>query len=176
MLCEMCGKDVETTSRVRLERTVLGLCPDCAKFGTPVDPPPPAPAEEGSPVMSRSHSGGAVVTATRPEGRPRRLEERDLYQEIGELELAPDWGRKVRIARETLGWNPEELGEEAQREEISGLEDRVRDHASPGRARPEARAFAQGPASGIPRDDGSELSRRSIPRERARDRVPSTVR
>jgi putative transcription factor len=109
MLCEMCGKDVETTSRVRLERTVLGLCPDCAKFGTPVDPPPPAP-EEDSPAPSRSHAGGAVVTATRPAGRPRRLEERDLYQEIGELELAPDWGRKVRIARETLGWNPEELG------------------------------------------------------------------
>jgi len=105
----MCGKDVETTSRVRLERAVLGLCPDCSKFGTPVDPPPPAPEEESSRVPSRSHSGGAVVTATRPAGRPRRLEERDLYQEIGELELAPDWGRKVRIARETLGWNPEEL-------------------------------------------------------------------
>ena len=51
-----------------------------------------------------------MVTATRPAGRPRRLEERDLYQEIGELELAPDWGHRVRLAREALGWNPEELG------------------------------------------------------------------
>ena len=40
----------------------------------------------------------------------RRSEERDLFKELPELELAPDWGRKVRIARETLGWNPEELG------------------------------------------------------------------
>ncbi len=110
MLCEMCGKDVESTSRVRLERTVLAVCPDCARFGTLVDPPP-APAVAPAPPTSGSRSrGGAVVTATRPSGRPRRLEERDLYQEIGELELAPDWGHKVRVAREALGWNPEELG------------------------------------------------------------------
>jgi|GEM_PF-4116127 len=49
MLCEMCGNDVETTTRVRVEGTVLGLCPNCAKFGTVVDPPPaPASPERGS--------------------------------------------------------------------------------------------------------------------------------
>jgi len=42
MLCEMCGNDVETTSRVRVEGTVLRLCAGCSKFGTIVDPPPPA--------------------------------------------------------------------------------------------------------------------------------------
>jgi putative transcription factor len=38
------------------------------------------------------------------------MEERDLYQEIGELELAPDWGQRVRRAREQLTWTPEVLG------------------------------------------------------------------
>jgi len=110
MLCEMCGNEVESTSRVRLERAVLSLCADCARFGTPLDPPPPPVADPDTlPAPPRSH-GGTVVTATRPAGRTRRLEERDLYQEIGELELASDWGQKVRVAREALGWNPEELG------------------------------------------------------------------
>ncbi len=110
MLCEMCGREVAVTSRVRLERTVLSLCPECARFGTPIDPPPsPSGEAEPSPGPAR-RPATPVVSATRPAGRPRRLEERDLYQEIGELELAPDWGRKVRVAREALGWNPEELG------------------------------------------------------------------
>jgi len=105
MLCEMCGNEVESTSRIRIERSVLQLCPSCAKFGTPVDPPP-APAE-APPTPSRRTPAGA---SSRPVPRGRRLEERDLYTEIGELELAPDWGHRVRKAREALTWTPEELG------------------------------------------------------------------
>jgi putative transcription factor len=110
MLCEMCGKEVASTSRVRLERTVLALCPECARFGTPIDPPP-SPVGEVVPGPGPARGRASpVVTATRPAGRTRRLEERDLYQEIGELELAADWGHKVRVAREALAWTPEELG------------------------------------------------------------------
>jgi putative transcription factor len=106
MLCEMCGKEVEATSRVRVERSVLQLCPDCAKYGEAVDPPPPPAAMA---VPSPSLGRRPVAGATRAAGGPRRLEERDLYREIGELELAPDWGRRVRVAREGLAWTPEEL-------------------------------------------------------------------
>ena len=105
MLCEMCGKDVATTSRVRIEHSVLSLCPDCARFGTPVDPPPAAAvlATAGKPLARPS--GGARLG-----GGPRRMEERDLYQEIGEMELAPDWAKRIRLAREALHWTPEDLG------------------------------------------------------------------
>ena len=105
MLCEMCGSEVASTSRVRIEQSVLQLCPACAKFGTVLDPPPAAAPPTGSGAPRRGST-----PATRAAAGPRRLEERDLYQEIGELELASDWGRKVRVAREALGWNPEELG------------------------------------------------------------------
>jgi putative transcription factor len=104
MLCEMCGNEVEATSRVRIERSVLQLCADCEKFGERVDPPV-APAAAVAPPVGRR----PLVAATRSSTGPRRLEERDLYREIGELELAPDWGRRVRVAREALTWNPEEL-------------------------------------------------------------------
>jgi putative transcription factor len=105
MLCEMCGKDVPSTSRIRLERTVLNLCPDCARFGRPVDP---VPAAVAPPLRaSRPPVGGG---ASRSGSSGRRLEERDLYQDIGEMELAPDWFRRVRVAREARTWTPEDLG------------------------------------------------------------------
>ncbi|MGA8709753.1 MAG: multiprotein-bridging factor 1 family protein [Thermoplasmata archaeon] len=92
------------TSRVRLERSVLALCPDCARFGTPVDPVP-SPTPVAASVI-RFRPGMAV---TSPSGPRRRLEERDLYQEIGEMELAPDWNKRIRAAREAHLWTPEDL-------------------------------------------------------------------
>jgi putative transcription factor len=104
MLCEMCGKDVELTTRVKVEGTVLAVCPACEKFGERLDPVPTAPTYSGrAPVAP-----GTPATRTGASGR--RMEERDLYTEIGELELAPDWFKRVRTAREALGWTPEDLG------------------------------------------------------------------
>jgi putative transcription factor len=106
MLCEMCGKEVPLTSRVRLEHSVLSLCPECTRFGTLVDPVP-APSATTSSDGAHFRPGMGV---TRPSGPRRRLEERDLYQEIGEMELAPDWNKRIRIAREARQWTPEVLG------------------------------------------------------------------
>jgi putative transcription factor len=105
MLCEMCGKNVPSTARARIEGSVLSLCPDCAKFGQLLDPPPAPPV-----AVASSGRRPVIGSSTRPAGTARRLEERDLYTEIGEMELAPDWAKRVRVAREALTWTPEELG------------------------------------------------------------------
>lgn len=101
MQCEMCGSEVEVPNRVRVEGTVMGLCADCARFGTVLEAPPaPPPAARGLPppyAVSRGSPGR------------RSLEERDLYAEMPELELVPDWGHRIREAREKLTWTPEEL-------------------------------------------------------------------
>jgi putative transcription factor len=102
MLCEMCGAEVEVPNRVRVEGSVLGLCANCSKFGTVLDPPPVVAA----PPTARSTP---LYAASQGNPRGRRLDERDVFQEMPELELVPDWGRRIREAREKLTWTPEEL-------------------------------------------------------------------
>ncbi|HXQ94606.1 MAG TPA: multiprotein-bridging factor 1 family protein [Thermoplasmata archaeon] len=101
MLCEMCGQDVPATNSVRVEGSTLQLCPNCAKFGVPVAPP----------VLPAGSAPRPTADAPRPFARAgRRVEERDLYTELPEMELAPDWGKRIRVAREALTWTPEDLG------------------------------------------------------------------
>lgn len=109
MLCEMCGEDVASTSRVRIEGSVLRVCPSCAKYGLALDPPP---STVGAVPSGRGVRPGAgpVTPLPRASPRGRNLEERDLFRELPELELAPDWSRRIRTAREKLNWTPEELG------------------------------------------------------------------
>jgi len=101
MLCEMCGNDVETLNRVRIEGSVLRVCPDCQRFGVVLDAPPPAPVAPAAP-------GRSAGPRALPRGRP--MEERDLYKEMPEMDLAEDWSKRIRLAREKLTWTPEEFG------------------------------------------------------------------
>lgn len=102
MLCEMCGQDVETTAPVRVEGTILALCPSCSRFGTAVSP---------GPSGTRSGPSPPGTVESRLELRARRMVEHDLYSELPDLELAPDFGKRIRQAREKLGWTPEQLGQ-----------------------------------------------------------------
>ncbi|MGI0132149.1 MAG: helix-turn-helix domain-containing protein [Thermoplasmata archaeon] len=95
------------TSRVRVEGSVLRLCAECRRFGVALDP---VPAPSTAPLPRASGSGvplGGSGTAAR---RPRSTEERDLFKELPEMDLAEDWSKRIRIAREHLAWTPEELG------------------------------------------------------------------
>ncbi len=105
MICEMCGKEAASTHRIEVEGSVLRVCESCRHFGTLLDPliAPAAPAP-----MARS-PGRAGTSGPPPTGR-RRTEERDVFTEIPEMELAADWGRRIRQAREARNWTPEELG------------------------------------------------------------------
>jgi putative transcription factor len=102
----MCGQDVESLTRVRVEGSVLLLCPNCQKFGKSLDPPPTIMAMSPAAPASR----GSVTNPVRPLPRARNLEERDLYKELPEMDLAEDWPHRIRLAREKLTWSPEELG------------------------------------------------------------------
>ena len=103
MRCEMCGNETATPHRVRVEGSVLLLCDNCSRFGEILDPPV---ADLGAGRLpSRS---GSVVDQRLAHQAQRRIE-RDLFQELPELELAPDWPKRIRQAREKLNWTPEDL-------------------------------------------------------------------
>ena len=104
MICEMCGKETDALSQVRIEGSTLSVCADCARFGVLVSPPP-APAAPVARSASASVGPGTARFAT----PVRRMEERDLYKELPDLELAPDWAKRIRVAREKLAWTPEDL-------------------------------------------------------------------
>lgn len=104
MLCEMCGEEVESTSRVRVEGSVLRLCSECARFGTVLDPPA-VPATVNVPGRPMRTPRVAPVRSASQRG-----EERDLFSEMPELELAADWPKRIRGAREARQWTPEDLG------------------------------------------------------------------
>ncbi|HZY70479.1 MAG TPA: multiprotein-bridging factor 1 family protein [Thermoplasmata archaeon] len=101
----MCGNDVASLQRVQIEGSVLRLCAECSRFGAVLDSVTTA---VGGPVGASTGRPGSI------EGRlaegSRRREERDLFRELPDMDLAPDWPKRVRVAREKLTWTPEELG------------------------------------------------------------------
>lgn len=112
MLCEMCGTDVESTTRVKIEGSVLRVCANCARFGVALEPVPEKVHASDTAFLPSRPTAAAVPQPSMGErlsaGR-RRLEERDLYRELPEMELAADWSKRIRLAREKLAWTPEDL-------------------------------------------------------------------
>ncbi len=94
MECEICGKETSELKRVELEGTTLIVCPECASYGKEIE------EEEDMPVRVKTASRKA-----RPIGLPR-YEEDNL--DLG-LEIVPDYGRRIKQARERRGLMVKEL-------------------------------------------------------------------
>ncbi|MGA7861616.1 MAG: multiprotein bridging factor aMBF1 [Thermoplasmata archaeon] len=104
MMCEMCGKDADSLIPVRVEGSVLRLCADCAKFGQAVMTP-------AGPTPQSRRDDTEITEVRNPRAfRPPRTEERDVFSDMPEMELSPDWPHRIRQQRERLGWTPEEFG------------------------------------------------------------------
>jgi putative transcription factor len=94
----LCGEDVPRTKNVAIESTVLAVCTSCAKFGD----------EVATPVVRRSTM--PPIIAQRLEARKRRLTPRDVYADAGTMELAEDYPKRIRQARDARGWKQADLG------------------------------------------------------------------
>jgi putative transcription factor len=117
--CEICGAEIAgLPQRIVIDRSTLDVCKGCARFGKPED--------KWTPVPRKMVPVERALIVKRP---PPRDQFKDL------VELVPEFGRKIRIAREALGMSPEQLGlrikekatllKKIEREDISP-EDEVR--------------------------------------------------
>ena len=157
--CEICGAEISgPPQRIVIDRSTLEVCKSCARFGKPED--------KWSPVPKKMVPVERAFTVQRP--KPR-----DHFKDL--VELIPDFGRKIREARESMGLSVEELGarikekapllKKIEREDISP-EDGVRkklerelkikltDQAS------EARMKSSGAARGLTLGDIASIKRK----------------
>ena len=94
--CEMCGRDVPGLRKALIEGTSMNVCGNCVKFGV-------EQAGAQTEVTGRSR-----ITASL-ESRAKRSQPRDIYAGE-EMELAPDYGERVRKARQRTGLSVEDFG------------------------------------------------------------------
>jgi len=95
MLCEVCGREVPFTKSVSIEGSILRACGECSKFGKEIEF-----RSKGAPVAA----GDKVLV------RLKKPAVRDIYQELGDMELVSDYGRRIRSARNSRGMKQEDLG------------------------------------------------------------------
>jgi putative transcription factor len=95
----MCGKELASLLPVRIEGTVLQVCRDCARFGDNV--------KTGGKKQTTAEPS---VIQARLDNRERRMQTRSVY-ETGEesIELVEDYSKRIKEAREKMGWKQEEL-------------------------------------------------------------------
>jgi putative transcription factor len=98
MLCELCGAEVPRTKLVMVEGAAVNVCGKCEKFS--------------SSAAVKTKDGEVVLpdVAQRLDSREKRRKERDIYQTPGEKELVTDYSERIRMARQKMGMNQEELG------------------------------------------------------------------
>ncbi len=102
MFCEMCGKNVPKTQKIRIEGSVLQLCDSCSRFGKPVDPV----KKPATPVIIETRRPERPSTGYIP--RQRKVQ-RPRGNDLEELFVVPEYASIIREARSKLEWTQEDL-------------------------------------------------------------------
>jgi putative transcription factor len=106
----MCGKELPSLRRATIEGTTMSVCGDCIKFGV----------EQAG---AKTEVTGRSRTTTALENRAARSRTRDVFSDMPE-ELVPDYGERVRDARNKMGLSIEEAGKQMneRQSELAKLE------------------------------------------------------
>ncbi len=90
MRCELCGREEKRLQKVIIEGTEMMVCSTCAAYGKPV------------PVTQKKKPLTIPSSKTEYYGR-------DIFEKM-DKELVPDWGARIKKAREGKGLSRQELG------------------------------------------------------------------
>ena len=107
--CEMCGKDVSSPSRVKIEGAELNVCDECTDFGTEVKTESSSSTSTKYSTSSSGSSGSgssSSSTGSSSNSGPRR----DMFDEMDEI--AQDFDDQIRKARESEGLSQKELAKQ----------------------------------------------------------------
>jgi putative transcription factor len=107
--CEMCGADTPSPTTVKIEGAELDVCSECTDFGTEVrqGTSSSTTTKYSTSSSSGSSSGSSPSTASGSGGSSGSRRRRDMFDEMEEL--ATDYDRRIREARESRGLSQEEL-------------------------------------------------------------------
>jgi putative transcription factor len=90
--CEKCGKVTRAINLVNIAGARMYVCPDCAKYGTPIrEKPKPS-------------------SAPPPRAPQRRAPSRRDALARREMELSDDYPKLIQRGRERMNWSREDLG------------------------------------------------------------------
>ena len=114
--CEMCGKERPSLTTVKVEGAELELCDDCKEFGTEVrtESSSSQSTKYSTSSSSGESSGSSSASSTSSSagggssgGSSRRR--RDMFDDMEEI--ASDYDRRIREAREDRGLSQEDLAQ-----------------------------------------------------------------
>lgn len=110
--CEMCGDEIANPKTVKIEGAELDVCGDCAEFGTEVRQE--SSGSTSTKYSTSSSSGGsddsATASGTTGSSGGSSSRRRDMFDEMDEV--AQDYDRRIRDARESTGLSQEDLADQ----------------------------------------------------------------
>ena len=109
--CEMCGKEVASPNRVKIEGAELNVCDECKDFGTEVKTQDSSSSStKYSTSSSSSSSSSSASSSSSSGGSGGRSRRRDMFDEMDEL--AQDYDQRIREGREAKSLSQKELAQQ----------------------------------------------------------------
>ena len=108
--CEMCGKEVSSPSRVKIEGAELDVCDECTDFGTELKTEDSSSSTSTKYSTSSSGSSGSSSSGSASSSSGGGGRRRDMFDQMDEI--AQDFDDQIRSARESKGLSQKELAQQ----------------------------------------------------------------
>ena len=108
--CEMCGKEVSSPSRVKIEGAELDVCDECTDFGTELKTEDSSSSTSTKYSTSSSGSSGSSSSSSSSSSSGGGGRRRDMFDEMDEI--AQDFDDRIRSARESNGLSQKQLAQQ----------------------------------------------------------------
>jgi putative transcription factor len=103
--CEMCGKKIQKSNKIRIDGAILEVCDDCKKFGIPIEPKKPVVVQQPSKERVFIPTKREIQHVVRAAPRKPPVKKDDIEN----LYLVEGFPEIIKEAREKLSWTQDDL-------------------------------------------------------------------